>query len=333
MNRRTLIGILLMILVVVVQGCGQPESQEELTIYSGRGSNLVDPLLEDIEEDLDVTVDVRYGETSQLAATILEEGQQSPADLFYAQDAGALGALQREDRLRTLPDELLEQVDPAFRSPEGRWIGISGRARVLNYNVNRVEEDELPEDLWELTESRWEGEVGWAPENGSFQSFITAMRTVHGEERTREWIEAMMDNGVRSYSANTPIVDALGRGEISIGLVNNYYLHRFRADDPDFPVRAHFLSDSVGSLINVAGVGVLDSASNPELAHEVIREMLTEERQRYFAEETFEYPLAGDVDPVADQPPLSAIDQPEIDLSDLEDLEGTLELLRETGAL
>ena len=304
-----------------------------LVVYSGRGEDLIGPMFERFEAETGIEVNVRYGDTAELAATILEEGQNSPADIYFAQDAGALGALQKEGRTRNIPENLLSQVDPRFRSREGQWIGITGRARVFDYNTEMLSAEEVPNSIWDLTEPEWSGRVGWAPTNGSFQAFVSAVREQEGDERTREWLEAMQANDAQVYGNNTGIVEALGRGEVEVGLVNNYYLARFKAEDPDFPVAHHYPSGDVGSMINVAGVAILDSSDQPEAAEAFIEFMLTPEAQQHFAEANSEYPLIDGIDPPNDQMPISEINPPDIDLSSLEDLEGTLNLLQDTGAL
>ncbi|TVP68914.1 MAG: iron ABC transporter substrate-binding protein [Leptolyngbya sp. LCM1.Bin17] len=304
-----------------------------LTIYSGRGESLIGELIAQFESETGISVDIRYGDTAELAAAILEEGENTPADIFFGQDAGALGALQHENLTATIPSELLDQVDSRLRSPEGQWIGISGRSRVLNYNTDLVSEDELPDSVWALTEPEWNGRVGWAPTNGSFQAFVTAMRLTEGEERTKEWLEDLMANDAVALRNNTAIVEALGRGEVEIGLVNNYYLGRFKAEDPNFPVAQHNTQDDAGAMINVAGVAIINTTEQEEAALAFIEFLLTPEAQRYFAEETNEYPLVSGIPGPADQIPLDQIQAPDIDLSDLDDLEGTLVLLEEVGAI
>ncbi len=306
----------------------------ELTIYSGRGEFLIAPLLERLEKDSGLTFRTRYGDTAELAATILEEGQNSPADLFFAQDAGALGALAREGRLLQIPEDLMAKVGPSFRSTQGDWIGITGRARTVDYNTRLVNESDLPDSIWGFTDPKWgNGKIGWAPTNGSFQAFITAFRVLEGDERTREWLEGVIANDPQEYPKNSPIVEALGRGEIQIGFVNNYYLHRFQAVDPAFPVSHHYTSGDAGSMINVAGIGILDTARDPNLAASFIELLLEDDSQRYFANETFEYPLIDGIRISGPQKPLAEIEVPDIDLSDLDDLEGTLKLLRDVGVL
>ena len=310
------------------------DDTEPITVYSGRSEELVGPILERFAADTGSAVEVRYGDTAEMAATILEEGPNSPADVFFGQDAGALGALRAEGRLVALPDDVLDRVDPRFRAADGTWVGTSGRARVLAYNIDALDEDDLPDSVLDLTDERWRGRVSWAPTNGSFQAFVTAMRLELGDDATRAWLEAMVDNDVAVFENNTTQVEAVGRGEVDIGLVNHYYLYRFLAEDPDFPVANAFLGDGdVGALVNIAGLGVLDTADDPEAAFELVGYLLSEDAQEYFATEVFEHPLVPGVDGDPRVPDIADLDTPAIDLSDLEDLEGTLEVLRDAGVL
>jgi iron(III) transport system substrate-binding protein len=306
-----------------------------LVVYSGRNENLVGPLIEQVEETIGSEIEVRYAGTSELAATILEEGDDSPADVFFSQDAGALGALAKAGVLAKLPDELLEQVDERFKSADGLWIGVSGRARVLAYNVETVDAASLPASVEDLTGEAWTGKIGWAPTNASFQTFITAFRLLKGEEAARAWLETMRDNGTVVFEGNADIVRAVAAGEISAGLVNNYYKYEIEREEGEaLPVENHFFAaGDVGSLVNVAGVGVLKSAEHTEQAEAFVTYLLSQPAQHYFAEETAEYPLAAGEEPEYGQKPLAEIQGPEIDLNDLDDLEGTLELLTDVGLI
>jgi iron(III) transport system substrate-binding protein len=306
-----------------------------LVVYSGRNEGLVGPLIEKATTDLGIDIGVRYAGTSELAATVLEEGENSPADVFFSQDAGALGALAKAGLLAPLPEDLLEQVDERFRSSEGLWAGTSGRARVLVYNTENVDAATLPASVEELTDAAWAGQVGWAPTNSSFQTFITAFRLIEGEDAARAWLEAMQANGTVTFEGNADIVRAVAAGEISVGLVNHYYKYEIEKEEgAELPVENHFFeAGDVGSLVNVAGVGVLATADNTEQAEAFVRYLLAEEAQTYFAEETAEYPLSADVEPAFELQPLVDIQGPEIDLNDLDDLEGTVELLTEVGII
>jgi iron(III) transport system substrate-binding protein len=308
----------------------------ELVVYSGRSENLVAPLIEQFEEATGVNVEVRYGGTAEMAATILEEGENSPADVFFAQDAGSLGALAEAGRLETLPEEILNKVDVRYRSPEGEWVGASGRARVLVYNTEQLQESDLPANVFELTDPKWADQVGWAPTNGSFQSFVTAMRQLNGDDATRQWLEDMIANGVQSYENNVAIVEAVGKGEILAGLVNHYYLYRFLEEQGEgFPARNYYFPDGgADALVNVAGAGVVNTTNQEELALQFITFLLSDEAQQFFADETVEYPLVtGSVEINPLLTPLSELNPPQIDLGNLSDLQGTLEMLQDTGAL
>lgn len=279
-----------------------------------------------------IEVEARYGNTAEMAAAILEEGKNSPADVYYAQDAGALGAIEAAGLFAPLPAETLAIVDPRFRSSDDKWVGITGRARVLAYNTDELAADTLPATVQELTGDAWSGNVGWAPTNGSFQSFITAMRITDGEDAAREWLQGMIDNGSVVFEGNSDIVRAIAAGEIAAGLVNNYYIYEISAEEGEIPVANHFFeAGNVGSLVNVSGLGVLNTSANAEGALALADYLLGEEAQTYFAENTYEYPLLAGVPTAEGLPPLAELDSPDIDLSSLSDLEGTLALLAEVG--
>ncbi|MBD2342920.1 iron ABC transporter substrate-binding protein [Anabaena subtropica FACHB-260] len=304
-----------------------------LTIYSGRGEKLIAPLIERAKKDLKLDIQVRYGDTSELAIALVEEGKNSRADLFFAQDAGALGTLERLKRTLPISSNLLNQVDSRYRSPQGQWLGISGRARVINYNTKLVKQNELPNTVWQLTQPKWRGKVAWAPTNGSFQSFVTAMRVLEGEPKTLQWLRAMKANGVKDYRNNTAIVEALGRGEAHLGLVNNYYLPNLKKTNPNLPVAAHYTSKDPGSMINIAGVAILNSTDQKADVEKLIGYLLNSSSQTYFAQQTNEYPLVKGVAAPANQVPLNKLNPASVNLTNLNDLPGTLELLQQAGVL
>lgn len=316
-------------------GGGSSDAEGDLTIYCGRSKALVEPLVERFREMTGKDVRVRFGGTAEMAALILEEGVDTPADVYYGQDAGALGALAGDGRLRTLADSVLERVDPRFRARDGRWVGTSGRARVVVYNTTTVTEDDLPDSVLGLVDPRWRGRLGWAPTNGSFQAFITAMRRTEGEDTTREWLEGMIRNETKAYPTNTAIFEAAGSGEIDAGLSNHYYLFRFLEEmGESFPARNYTpRAGGAGALIHLAGAGVLTSSRSPELGESFVAFLVSDEAQSYFAEKLYEYPLVPGIPTHELIEPLSRIDTPEIDLGELDDLRGTLALLQEVGAL
>jgi iron(III) transport system substrate-binding protein len=325
---------LFVVMLVVACGNGSAEgSAGSLTIYSGRSEALVGPIIEQFGEATGVKVSAKYAGTSQLAATLLEEGDRTPADVFFAQDPGGLGAV--EHMLTTVPDGILSRVPDWARSPNGRWVGLSGRARTVVYNTEKLSEADLPDDIFDFIDPKWKDRIGWAPTNASFQTMVTAMRAVWGEEKTRQWLEGIQANDPRVYPKNTPQVAAVAAGEIHVGLVNHYYLFRFPAEEGEsFPARNyHPRAGGPGATIMVAGIGILDASENQDLAQKFLEFMLSPVAQQYFAGQTFEYPLVEGVKTPRVLVPLAEIDQPSIPLKDLTDLEGTQALLRDTGVL
>lgn len=307
----------------------------EITLYSGRNEELVGKLIEQFQTETGVKVNVRYGDTAELAAAIIEEGANTPADVFFSQDAGALGLLATEGRLQKLPDATLNRVEARFRSPEGLWVGASGRARVVVYNNSKLTEADMPESILDFTDPKWKGRLGWAPSNASFQAFVTALRVLQGEEQARQWLEGIKANEPKVYDGNTPIVKAVAAGEIDAGFVNHYYLYgQIEQNGEDFAASNHFLKQGdPGALINVAGAAVLKETQQQAAAEQFVDYLLSDTGQEYFAGETFEYPLVPTIKPSVELPPLETIQTPELDLSNLKDVQGTTQLLQDLGIL
>jgi iron(III) transport system substrate-binding protein len=247
-----------------------------------------------------------------------------------------LGALAKAGLLTTLPAQLVANVQEKQIHPSMEWVAVSARNRVLAYAANRVGKDELPASVLDLTDARYRGRVGWAPTNGSFQSFVTALRTTQGEQAAEAWLRGMMANAPKAYPNNSSQLDAVAAGEIDFALVNNYYLLRRLAEEPTFPVAQTFFQDGdIGNLANVTGIGVLKSSDQQEAAQRFIAFLLSDEAQRFFTDENFEYPITTTIEPAAGlaSNAAAAAAAPDVDLGSIDDLEGTLELLREVGLL
>ncbi len=324
---------------VVVETVAETTDPGRLVIYSGRSESLVQPIIDQFAAATGIEVEVRYGSTSEMAGLLLEEGENSPADLFFAQDPGGIGAVSTAGLFATLPAEVLATVPARFAAPDGTWVGISGRARVVTYNTDEITDPatQLPDDLMGFTDPAWNGRIGWAPSNGSFQAMVTAMRAVWGEEQTRAWLTGIQANNPIVYSGNTPIVEAVGNGEITVGLVNHYYLYRFLSEQGEgFAARNYFLpGGGPGSLIMVSGAGILNNAANADNALRFIEFLLSVPGQQFFASQTFEYPVIEGVQTAGSLPPLDDLDAQalDIDLAELADLAGTQALLTELGIL
>jgi iron(III) transport system substrate-binding protein len=325
--------IVLVAAALGVAACGGDD--DKLTVYSGRSEELVGDLFEQFEKESGIKLEVRYGDSAELAATLIEEGDNTPADVFFSQDAGSLGAVEKAGLFQQLDEEIVARVPARFRSPDGYWVGTSGRARVIAYDKRELSEKDLPKSVLDLTDPKWKGRVGWAPTNASFQAFVTALRLLDGDQAAEKWLKDMRANDVQRYENNIAIRDAIANGEIDAGLINHYYvLEAIDEQGPDYPVGLYFPPNGdIGALVNVAGAGILKASDKPQQAEQLIRFLLSREGQQYFAEETKEYPLTAGVKPDPTLPPLNSIQQPDVDLTQLDDLRGTLDLIEQAGIL
>jgi iron(III) transport system substrate-binding protein len=306
-----------------------------VTIYSGRNEELVGPAIDAFRQRTGIEARVRYAGTAELAAQILEEGRNSPADVYFSQDAGALGAVAQAGLLAPLPEDLLGMVDSRFRSDEGLWVGVTGRARAVVYNTDALQESDIPGSILDFTAPEWRDRLGWAPTNASLQSFVTALRVLEGDDVARNWLTGIKNNNARVYSGNSAIVNAVIAREVEAGFVNHYYLlgQQARASEPLPAANYMYSNGDPGALVNIAGAGILESSAGSTAAESFIEFLLSDEGQSYFAETTYEYPLVSGVEAAPGLIPLRDIQTPDIDLSDLADLQGTLEMMRDAGLL
>lgn len=337
------VPIIAAIAIVATAACGgdtsgdvnSVEEPTTLTVYSGRGEDLVQPVIDMFTEATGIKVDVRYGNSAEMLLLLQEEGENTPADLYYSQGAGFLGTLAAEGRLMTLDNDITDLlVDPALASPNGDWVGLTGRARTVVYNTERLTDADLPTTFTGFTEPEWQGRIGWAPTNASFQDHVTALRYLLGEDGATEWLEGIMANNPISYEGNGAILEAVAAGEVDVGFVNHYYLYQNLVEDPDFPVANHFYTDGdPGALVNIAGIGVLSTTDAPSAAEELVKYLLSEPAQAYFADTNYELPVVAGVPTQQGLPELGSLTLPSFDLNLLLDLQGTVDLLIEVGAL
>jgi iron(III) transport system substrate-binding protein len=307
-----------------------------LTVYSGRNEQLVGPLLEQLKQATGAQqVDIRYGDSAELAAQLLEEGERTEADLFFSQDAGALGALAGAGRLTALPTQTLDAVPAEYRAKDGTWVATSARARVVAYDPKQVPASALPANVDALVDPRWRGKIGFAPTNASWQSFVTALRVIKGESGARDWLTKFKANEPVRFDGNALILDAVDSGQLALGLINHYYWFQKAAKVGADKMNAqlHYVSgNDPAALVNVAGVGVLKDNNAGAAATKAVEFLLSPTGQQYFAEKTAEYPVvAGTPSGPHNLKPLSELKGPDIDLSQLSSLSQTLELLKEVG--
>lgn len=331
MRQRHLFSAALLSGSLLLAGCQQDSTGgDSLTLYSGRGEPLVAPLIEAFERETGITVDVRYGGTAELANLLQEEGGQSPACVFWAQDVAALGTTK--PLFKVLPASITDKVEPVFRDRDGKWIGTSGRARLLIYSPERLQEGDLPSTMAELADPKFKGRLAVAPTNGSFVAHVAALRLSQGDAAAEAWLQGIAANEPVIVRNNTAQHQAIADGEADLASTNNYYLGRFKASDPNFPVaQTQFEPGDIGNLMLVAGAGILESCNNKPAAQMFIDFLASPTAQQYFTGSVFEYPVTGisivpegtaGVDYAT-----AAANAPKVDLNDLTDMQGTLALI------
>lgn len=308
--------------------------RDALTIYSGRDEALIGPLLDRFVEESGIDIDVRYGDSGDLALLLAEEGDDTPADIFFSQSPGAVEFLATQDLLGEIDQDTVALVGERYRADDAAWVGITARRRVLVYNSGLVDPTTLPDSVLDLTDDKYRGRVAMAPPNASFQDFITAMRQLLGNDVAQSWLEGMAANDTATYPDNNSIVDAVARGEIPMGLVNHYYNYRYLHEDPSAASRNYIFPDGdIGALVIESSVAILAPTDRTSDARRFVRFLLDRSSQRYFADNTFEYPLVEGVDPAEGLPSLDEAPVPPVDIEDLGDLKTTVDMIRDSGLL
>jgi len=336
-KKSLVLAVIAALFATLLSGCSSSNEQAtdvtELTVYSGRSEEFIAPFFAQWEAQSGIKLNIRYGDSAELAAQILEEGSNSPADLFLSQDAGSLGAVAEAGLFTQLSSEVASAIPAQYVAANRNWVGVTGRARVFAYAPDRVKT--LPLSVADLTKSEYKNQVGIAPTNASFQAFVTALIENKGADFAKDWLKALQANGVKIYAKNSAIVEAIDKGEISIGLVNHYYIWEVseglgRAINVK---NGFFAPGDLGNLINVSGAGVLASSKKYKASEDLINFLTSAATQAKFVSDTHEYALVPGSAAPEGVPALDQIGAPSVDLSSLKNIKATQDLLIEVGLL
>lgn len=303
-----------------------------LTVYSGREEKYMKPVFDAYQQQEGTTLDVRYGDSADLALLIGEEGNKTPADVFIAQSPMSQSYLDQKGLLSTLPQQVLDRVPAKLRAADGSWVGIAGRQRVLVYNTDLVKQSDLPASVTDLTKAAYKGKVAVAPNNASFQDFVAALNQLVGQQQATDWLKGMAANGAKAYAKNGAIVEAVTRGEIPMGLVNHYYVLEAKEDNPNAPVAAHrFPGTDPGSLFLVATASVPQATPDKPQADAFVAFLLSDTAQKLIVAGEGEYPTVPGVKAAEGAPSLGESDYPAYDLAGKTDLKAIATQIRESG--
>jgi iron(III) transport system substrate-binding protein len=336
-KKNFVLAVVTALFATLMTGCSSSNEQAtdvtELTVYSGRSEEFIAPFFAQWETQSGIKLNIRYGDSAELAAQILEEGSNSPADLFLSQDAGSLGAVAEAGLFTQLSGEVASAIPAQYVAANRNWVGVTGRARVFAYAPDRVKN--LPLSVTDLTKSEYKNQIGIAPTNASFQAFLTALIENKGADFAKTWLKALQANGVKIYAKNSGIVEAIDKGEISIGLVNHYYIWEVSEGlGREINVKNGFFAPGdLGNLINVSGAGVLASSKKYTAAEDLINYLTSAATQAKFVSDTHEYALVPGTAAPEGVPALDQIGAPSVDLATLKNIKQTQDLLIEVGLL
>lgn len=327
-------------IVSLIAGCSNSDSADDeegtLTLYNGQHKDATSALIEAFTEETGIEVEDRDGSSAELAHQIVEEGDNSPADLIYTEESSPLIMLEEEGLLSGIDEDALESIPDEYKDESDKWTGVLARSRVVVFNPDLIKEDDLPDSVLDLQDSEWADQVGYVPTSGAFQMQISAMIKLEGEEATKEWLEGLKANG-KTFKHNQNALDAVENGEVPFALINNYYWDRQVKEKGEDAMNSelHFFgTHDLGDLITVASAGILESSENKEEAQEFIDFMTSEEGQQILTDESSQYPLNPDVE-TEGLKPFSELTPPNdtLDLGEYSDGQDAVELLQEVGIL
>jgi len=313
-----------------------PDLSGELNLYIGGGEGGIYYRFVEMLQEIypDFTVYESSAASSSLAQSIVEEVESGApqADVFWSIDASSLGYVADNDAYAPLGDDVVEPVPSGFQGEDNAWVGVAGRARSVPYNTDQLAESDIPDAVQEFPAAAgFPDTVGWAPTYGAFKSFVTAMRLLRGPDATRDWLVSMREQGAQRYPDEFVVSQRVADGTIPAGFANHYYALRVKNQRPDAPLDLAFTSGDAGALVNVAGTLKIQGTQKSELVDLFVRHLLSAEAQEFFATVSFAYPMIPGVEPVGGLPTIDELNPPDIDLSELSNLEKTLEIMRDAG--
>lgn len=294
------LGAGLMALTLLLTACGGSKATptadadtKELVVYTGRNEALIKPVFESFEKATGVKVTYKAAGATELANLILEEKSNPKADIYLANDAGALEKLRMEKALEVYSSENLKKVPDDLKAADNSWYAVTARARVIMYNKALVGEAELPTSLKDLADPKWKGQIGMATgANESVIANVTALRVIEGDQAAEKFLTDLKNNGLKIYKGHGDVRKAVGKGEVKLGWVNHYYYHLQTHESEGNNVGVIYPDQAgAGATVNIAGAAIVKGAKNMANAKKFMDFLLTPETQKLFAELNYEMPV------------------------------------------
>ncbi|HEX7610592.1 MAG TPA: extracellular solute-binding protein [Solirubrobacteraceae bacterium] len=335
-RRPPILSLVPLLAGVLLSACGTSHGANTITLYSGQHEQTTALLVKQFEQASGIKVELRSGDEASLGNQILQEGSNSPADVFYAENTPVLESLREHRLLAPVSPATLAAVPARYSSAAGAWVGVSARASALVYNPAQLGGAALPTSILELAQPRWRGKVGIAPSETDFQPLIAAIIKRDGQVAAEAWLKGLQANG-HVYSDNETLVTQVNNGESAIAPTNTYYGYRMRDELGSGAMHsrlAFFAPGDIGELIDVSGAAVLASSSHKAAAQRFLAFLVSPAGQETIAHShSYEYPLHPGIAAAPGLPPLSSIQPAAISPADLGDGSAPLMLEQSVGLL
>jgi iron(III) transport system substrate-binding protein len=330
-------GAVAVLLGIVLSACGGT-SPNTITLYNGQHEQTTDALVARFEKATGINVKVRSDDEGVLATQINAEGSNSPADVIFTENSPALEYLQGKGLLSPVASSTLAHTPSRYNSPQGDWVGVSARVSVLVYNTRLVSPGQLPTSVMQLADPGWKGKLALAPGETDFQPIVTSVARKYGQAAALRWLEALKSNaGNHVYPDNETVSDQVNRGQVAIGIINQYYWYRERAEIGASAMHsaiAHLAPGDVGYVIDVSGAAVLRSSKHQAAAQKLLAFLVGAQGQQIIARsDSFEYPIASGIKTVQPETPLDDLRPNPISVAALGDGATAISLLQKAQLL
>ena len=284
-----------------------------LTIYSARKEELIRPAIEAFEKDAGIKVQLLTGKAGELARRIEIEAKNPRGDLFLGTTAGVTELLRRKGLLAVYSSPYAREIPNEFKAPDGTWIGVTGRVRVIMYNKTLLKNGDLPRSFFDLTDPKWKGKVVMASmgEQTTIGHFAAIM-ALRGEEFTQQYLRGLKDNGLTILANNTEVRKAVAKGEYPIGITNHYYYLLQLQENPSSPVGIIYPDQGpsdMGAPVYSITAAIVKGAKNLDSAKKFVDFLLQPKGNRLLVEGEFEIPLTRTAEIVGEEKGIKGLGQ------------------------
>ena len=274
-----------------------------IVVYSARNEQLIKPMFERYTAETGTQIKFITDKEGALLERLKAEGANTPADMLMTVDAGNLWQAAEQGVLAPVDSATLKQNIPAhLRDPQGRWYGLSVRARTIVYSTKRVKPEELT-TYEALGEPKFKGRLCLRTSKKVYnQSLVAMMIARYGEAKTEQIVRSWVANlAAPAFADDTQVMQAIVAGQCDIGIVNTYYFGRLKKKEPAAPIGIFWPNQNdTGVHVNVSGAGVTKHAKHRADAIKLIEWLSSPAAQNLFADENLEYPANPAVKPHAE---------------------------------